>query len=865
MKLSRTSALAGPFASIVYAALYALGAWISSENNNEPPSTQFLEGLFLLVLMPLGIHIYQRITSTYLMDASEGTPPDMAYQRYQRYRPGTYCVFLLSIGFLFGLKPSIALTLALLVVLILVQIGLYFFLIDADKRALIISSEKYIAVLFLVSGFSALIYQVVWQRTLFSTFGINSESVTVIVSVFMFGLGIGSLVGGYLQKAYPRHLLHLFLFLEIAIGVFGFFSLDLIHFIASISGTTSATTLVFWVYLILAIPTLLMGATLPILVAWLQGYLQNIGKTVGLLYAFNTIGSAIAAFFTVKMLFVLFGQHTSVLIAVACNFATACLIFDASRKLRRVTVAQQPAVPDIKLQLRAPSTPHTAHLPYSFIFITLLAIGYISLSQEILWFRLLGYMTANRPEVFGLLLTAFLIGIAAGSLKSKKICESTQEPYGYLLRALFSAIAVFYLAVPLIALTAAYLGKEAGALVAYLLIAIVAFFTGGILPMLIHVGINNKHGDSTQAMTWLYFANILGAAFGPLLTGFILLDRFSLEANIAILTGLTLLVLFALIIVIPKEKTYKRGAFGLMIAMVLGGWMAQAFLYQGHLEKIQYATSAVTPFKYTVENLSGILTVEGGKTDTMYGNGIYDGRFNIDPTINSNLIDRAYMLAGLHRKPNKILEIGFSTGSWARIITDYKPLQELTIVEINKGYRDLIYNYPEIATVLVNPKVNLFFDDGRRWLRNHPDQKFDFIIMNSTYYWRSNMTNLLSTEFLELCKTRLNKGGVVYYNATGSWDVVYTAAHAFKHVVRYSTFVAASDAPFDMTVEEKRNNFLQFRGGGVDVLFDKDEKHRALLDKLAATKLRDLHDEMLVTKNLWVITDDNMAAEYKVP
>jgi spermidine synthase len=711
-------------------------------------------------------------------------------------------------------------------------------------------SLRYIAFLFLVSGFSALIYQVVWQRTLFATFGIDSESVTVIVSLFMFGLGIGALAGGYLQQRFPRHLLRLFLLLEVGIGAFGLVSLELIGLVSAAAGDTTTRELVLWVYLILAIPTLMMGATLPILVAWLQGYLRNIGQSVGLLYAVNTIGSAIAAWCTVELLFVYLGQQATVLVAAACNFATAALIVHASRRLVREDLAAVEVAP---LAVRTAPL-----LPYPLVAATLLAIGYISLSQEILWFRMLGFMTANRPDVFGLMLAAFLVGIAGGALHSRRACAPDGKPVDYLVRALFLAIAVFYLALPVVAATSAHLDKDVSTVVAYIAIAALAFFTGGILPMLMHLGIAEHGKDAARAMSWLYFANIAGATLGPLVTGFILLDLFSLEANIAILSALTALLLLALLAALPKERAYKLRAVALMALMAAGAWALHGGLYAGHLERLQFGKPDHPRFAYTHQNRSGIITVETDpRGDIMYGNGIYDGRYNLDLLRNSNRIDRAYMIASLHRKPARVLEIGLSTGSWAKVIADHRAVESLTIVEINRGYVDAMQRYPEIAGVLKDPKVRLHIDDGRRWLRDHPAEKFDLIVMNTTYYWRSNATNLLSVEFLELARQRLKPGGVIYYNATGSRDVVHTAAHVFKHVTLFSNFVAAGDAPFDLSYEERRTNLMQF--GLVQ-----DARHRAELERLASVPLLEVHDSISRRRELWKITDDNIAVEFKV-
>jgi spermidine synthase len=724
----------------------------------------------------------------------------------------------------------------------------------------LLTSEKYIAILFLISGFSALIYQVVWQRVLFTTFGINSEAVTVIVSVFMFGLGIGALVGGYLQKRFPTYLLQIFLALEICIGLFGLVSIDLIQFIGRATQTTSTPQLVLWAYVILAVPTLLMGATLPILVAYLQKYFKNIGKTVGLLYAFNTIGSAVAAIGTVLILFVFFGQKTTVFIACLCNFATAALIFDASRRLQQTDVANKP-----RPSLQQESSVLPAHrLPYGMAFVSLMLVGYISLSQEILWYRLLGYMTGGHPQVFGLLLGAFLIGIAAGSMRAKKMCEQGHDPYSFLVRAMLLTALVFYFATPAVANLSAAFGKQTALYFIYPIIGLVAFFTGGVLPMLIHVGIEDKGDSSTMAMSWLYFANIIGATFGPMLTGFVLLDRFTLEHNVLILSLITLVFLLAVLCFIPKSFLYKLKLLSLIAVLIGVGGALHSKLYRDHMEKIQYAEFDAEPFRYKIENRSGIITVEDGDTAAIYGTGIYDGRFNFDPVINTNFIDRAYMMAGLHRQPKRILEIGLSSGSWTKAISTYAPGQSMTVVEINKGYPQVIEHFPEIAATLRLPKVSLQFDDGRRWLRNHPNEKFDFIVMNTTFHWRSNATNLLSREFLELAKAHLNEGGVVYYNTTSSRYVLYTAAHVFKHVTNYQNFAVASDAPFNMSADEKRANLLEFKRSDGSPMFMQSEQHRAKLEEMAQHQFIDLHDQLLKESGQLVITDDNMAVEFKL-
>ncbi len=147
-----------------------------------------------------------------------------------------------------------------------------------------------LASLFLISGFAALIYQNVWQRVLFTTFGVNIESVTVIVSVFMLGLGIGSLAGGVLSRCWPHALPELFLISEVAIGAFGLVSLPLIRATAGLTLHSSLWTLSLTTFALLVVPTTLMGATLPVLVSHLHQQWHNVGQAVARLYFLNTLG-----------------------------------------------------------------------------------------------------------------------------------------------------------------------------------------------------------------------------------------------------------------------------------------------------------------------------------------------------------------------------------------------------------------------------------------------------------------------------------------------------------------------------------------------------------------------------------------------
>jgi len=176
---------------------------------------------------------------------------------------------------------------------------------------------------FFVSGFSALIYQVVWQRALFALFGIHAESVTVIVTVFMLGLGLGSLAGGAASRRTGWPSLALFACAEAGIGAFGLCSLGLFRAVghATLALPPPATGAV--AFLLLLAPTLLMGATLPLLTTHLVARWANVGRSVSALYAVNTLGSALAALASAFLLLGALGQAGAVQLAAAGNLAAA--------------------------------------------------------------------------------------------------------------------------------------------------------------------------------------------------------------------------------------------------------------------------------------------------------------------------------------------------------------------------------------------------------------------------------------------------------------------------------------------------------------------------------------------------------------
>ncbi len=184
-----------------------------------------------------------------------------------------------------------------------------------------------LAAIFFVSGFSALIYQVCWQRLLFTGFGVDLTSITVIVSVFMAGLGVGAYFGGRIADKFSRYVLIIFCLVEFGIGGFGLFSASLIYFIQDAFIHSSLLTLSCITFLLLIFPTFLMGATLPILTSFFNRYIANVGESIGTLYVYNTLGAAMGALTTGFILFNYLTLSQTIYLAASLNIFIAALIF----------------------------------------------------------------------------------------------------------------------------------------------------------------------------------------------------------------------------------------------------------------------------------------------------------------------------------------------------------------------------------------------------------------------------------------------------------------------------------------------------------------------------------------------------------
>jgi predicted membrane-bound spermidine synthase len=784
--------------------------------------------------------------------------PQEAMPRFRRLHALSYVLFLLLALGALGLRlDNRALILGIVALFCLVNVLVLPLTLDQATQSKLFSSLGWLVLLFFISGIAALIYQVTWQRVLFGAFGVNIESVTLVVVIFMFGLGLGSLTGGVLSRRYPDRLPHLFLLCEGITGLFGIISLPLIRFVAARTVHHGGVGIALSIFGLLSVPTLLMGATLPILVTYLHAHYRHAGKSVGLLYFANTLGSAAACFLAADVLFVLGGQQLSVLFAALCNLSVGILVW---KHTRSVSSSWRDA--DEPMEKPAPSA-HEESLRFPVVLLLAGVIGYVSLSQEILWIHGLAFSTGGMPKVFAHVLGLFLFGIAIGSLYAKKKTEtSARYPGTFLAGALIVSGIVYFSAVPV----SAWLGthhESLGSRWLYLSVLVVAFLSGLTFPILCHFGISRRQGIGSP-LSWIYFANIVGSMLGPLITTYVLMDVWTLSELNLFATLLTFGCAGLVVVLTPLPTRDRWAALATLVLVGATAVAIDPIVSYDLLRKLQFKSDIASHPQYerVIENRSGIITIESSPTgDIIYGDGIYDGRFNVDPIIDSNQISRCYMISALHRDPQRVLEIGLSSGSWTRVLASYERIKALDVVEINPGYSTAVHK-SENARVFDDPRTRIYFDDGRRWLSRHPSAKYDLIVLNASYYWRSQITNIISRDFLLMVRSHLKPSGVFYYNTTGLPDNARTAASVFKHVVQVVNFVAGSDAPFDMSEEERADNLDRFIEDG-QATFMASPKLMKRGKELASWPLPDMGPALRHRTDLWLITDDNMASEFR--
>jgi len=355
--------------------------------------------------------------------------------------------------------------------------------------------------------------------------------------------------------------------------------------------------------------------------------------------------------------------------------------------------------------------------------------------------------------------------------------------------------------------------------------------------------------------------------------GFVLMNYFGTQAisvQLAVVTALT-----GLIVIVFRNGHFEsapKGVWALALVAIMAIALA-APAYGNLYGKMIFGPKAaeVGYMKHVVENRNGIVAVTAD--DAVFGGGVYDGHFNVDPGNDKNFVIRAYVLSLFHSHPKRAFMLGLASGSWAQVVANNPEVESLDIVEINPGYLSLIAQYPEVSSLLHNPKVHIYVDDGRRWLVAHPGVKYDVMVANTSYHWRDHSSQVLSTEFLQIVKQHLLPGGIYYYNATESPDVFVTGLHEYGYGLRVITFLMVSDSPIVLDKAHWFSVLSRYEIDGKKIFDDTRPRgqlvlaaYNAFADSIKAPpRVLGLESGDVLAQRLGarrLITDDDMGAEW---
>jgi spermidine synthase len=587
---------------------------------------------------------------------------------------------------------------------------------------------------------------------------------------------------------------------------------------------------------------------------------------VGLLYAVNTFGSALACIAAAYFLMRVLGQSGSVRVAALINAVVGCsaLLLSRSAKTFLETNSYAPPIPARLKQSDGAS--------FGFGLILSLVTGLIGLGYEMVWYRLYSFSSGGAAPIFAILLGCYLTGIALGSLAIHDLCAKRLRDRPERALPLLSGLLLWggiisFLAEPAIAGAVRFVPLP----VTFPLVIAGSALLGAAFPLVSHIFIDPTE-EAGSRLSYLYIANILGSVIGSFVVGFILMDYLSLRSICLCL--LAMAVLSAGVLLARGGHRPPRLAMA-GIAMAAIAALFSPLLFAGLYEKLLYKDkfAADRAFRHLVETRSGVIAVS--EDGTVYGGGVYDGRFNTNLLNDTNLLFRPFAISSFHTHPSEVLMIGLSSGSWAQIIANNSAVRHLDIVEINPGYLPLIEQYPMVRSVLRNPKVQISIDDGRRWLRRNPDKKYDVIVMNTTYSWRVHATNLLSLDFLNLARSHMKPEGILFYNTTFSGAALLTGASAFPFSLRVFNFLAVSDTPISVSKQRWAESLRNYTLDGRPVFDLNDETQRKRFDEVLslADTLHSQEPEQDMRMELGdslrsrlhgmrLITDDNMGDEW---
>ena len=617
--------------------------------------------------------------------------------------------------------------------------------------------------LFFLSGAAGLIYEVVWARLMSDVVGSTAVSMSVVFSVFLAGLAVGSWVFG--RSAVRGHrALALYAVMELGIALsalattWGMYAAGSTvstwlpgseAFVASLGLSTLVTVVA------LAVPTFLMGGTLPVLLNAVATWgLPR--REVARLYGWNTLGAAVGALAAGVVLIWRIGMAGALLVAVSLNLAAAAGALALSR--RDLTGEREPPAPE----------PLSAERMLSGVELwpTAFLSGFVVLAYEILWGRLARFLLGDRTIAISMLLFVFVATLGIASLIASRVAVAARRrawPPTALLGALFLVGPLLHvLAVPLAAdtiagggLTSMFSGLPEGLRRAAVMIVLVGppiSVLGLVFPLLASWAreIDREPG---RVIGRLYLTNTAGAVIGALIASFLLsegpgtISGFGWVGAVSCLVGATFLVRAA-----PSKRA--RGGLALVAAVVLvvGARPGGSLIHVRADEELVISNEDEYGVQVLTRTDRGTIRVRNNRLSLVFDLG--DAQTTHAQQMPAHL---AMAYAG---GTESVLNVGTGYGITAGTFTLYPDIDRITTVEILPF---LVEAQPRFAPynfrILEDPRVTLVQGDGRHVLLSSRE-RYDVISVNVLDPYLPGSSGLYTPEFWERARERLKPGGV---------------------------------------------------------------------------------------------------------
>ena len=747
---------------------------------------------------------------------------------------------------------------------------------------------------FFVSGATGLIYEVVWTRLLTLVLGNTHYSVATVLTTFMGGLALGSFFGGRLIDRGGRPLL-IYALLEGAIGIYCFLiphfidaSLPLFQWIYLNSQESYALTRIFRFLVcgaILLIPATFMGATLPILGKFVSDDPEVIGRDVGTLYAVNTFGAVAGALTSAFVFMKLYGVSTTIWIAAGLNLGIASVILIFFRRQWALAgPAHERTVPETEPRFYTPEV--------ILILGGFCVTGIASLIYQVAWTRIFSLLLGSSVYAFSLILTAFILGLALGTLLFSRICgrfNDLKKVFGWLQVGIgLSALAALPLfgKIPLVNRWV-YLNwaldfnsiQWSNFLIILSLIFVPTFLMGAQFPVVIRLVAHNLKTLGHHVGT-AYASNTVGTILGSFIGGFLLIPLLGIQSTIlwAVLVNLILgIVLLSRSSLTVNIKTYVLP--GLIVVWVMGArgidpW-DKAVISSGsfmpyRIGELENALQRKNKILFYKEGMHTTVTTELSVDGNIFlrVNGKTDASLAMD--MRTQLLS-GYLPMFFSENPENVLVVGQGSGVTLGAVEQF-PAKTIDLVEISpaviEGSR---YFDPFNHHALNDPRVRVILEDGR----NHitlTEKKYDVIISEPSNPWISGIGALFTRDFYELANTRLQPGGIIciWMHTNMSPESFKSISRAFlsvfPHVTMWESIVGddylliGSQQPYSLPYERVRR------------LLTDPVKGRELR-RLGIASVRDLMGLLIMnqdelkrfSKGAPVHTDDNSLLEFGAP